>query len=77
MFARLACALMLTYFTVPESLFAAGGINLEIMASRVSTIKGEFTGHAFMCIALLLNSGIKEDCYGFYPKTDNIKGYVG
>jgi hypothetical protein len=25
-------------------------------------------GHAFMCIATELNSGVKEDCYGFYPK---------
>lgn len=62
---------------VSQSAVAADNIYLELMASRVSTINGEFTGHAFMCIELLLNSGIKEDCYGFYPKTDNIKGYIG
>jgi len=56
---------------------AADDIYLELMASRVSVINGEFTGHAFMCIELLLSSGIKEDCYGFYPKADNMKGYVG
>jgi hypothetical protein len=56
---------------------AADEIYLELMASRVSVINGEFTGHAFMCIELLLNSGIKEECYGFYPKDDNIKGYIG
>ncbi len=58
-------------------LFAADGINLQIMATRVSSINNEFTGHAFMCIDLLLKSGVKEDCYGFYPKQDNITGYVG
>jgi hypothetical protein len=74
---RLGCAFALISSLGCGSLLAAGGINLEIMASRVSSINGEFTGHAFMCIELLLNSGIKEDCYGFYPKNDNIKGYVG
>lgn len=59
------------------NLFGADGIDLELMASRVSAIDGEFTGHAFMCIKLHLNSGIKEDCYGFYPKTGGLKGYVG
>jgi hypothetical protein len=56
---------------------AADEIYLELMASRVSIINGEFTGHAFMCIELLLNNGVKEECYGFYPKADNIKGYIG
>ena len=75
--AKLAFALALVGMPVARPLFAADGITLQIMASRVSTINGEYTGHAFMCIALLLNSGIKEDCYGFYPKADNIKGYIG
>ncbi len=46
---------------------AADSITLEIMASRTSWANKEFTGHAFLCIALNLQSGIKEDCYGFYP----------
>lgn len=58
-------------------LSAADDITLELMASKVSTINGEFTGHAFMCLALLLNSGIKEDCYGFYPRENTVKGYIG
>ncbi len=24
--------------------------------------------HAFMCVNTKLNNGVKEDCYGFYPK---------
>ncbi len=46
---------------------AADNITLEIMASRTSWANKEFTGHAFLCIAINLRSGIKEDCYGFYP----------
>lgn len=69
----LICALLL----MAVSALAADGITLEFMASRVSSINGEFTGHAFMCIGLQLNAGIKEDCYGFYPRNDTIKGYIG
>jgi hypothetical protein len=68
---------LLVGLSVRLPMFGDDGIRLEIMASRVSTVNGEFTGHAFMCLELLLNSGIKEDCYGFYPKNDNIKGFVG
>ena len=56
---------------------AADDMFVQLMASRVSAINGEFTGHAFLCVQLLLTSGIKEDCYGFYPKVDNIKGFIG
>lgn len=33
-------------------------------------------GHAFMCIAVPLKSGVKEDCYGFYSKSGG-KGVIG
>src|SRR5258708_2029136 len=46
---------------------SADSITLEIMGSRTSWANKEFTGHAFLCIALNLQAGIKEDCYGFYP----------
>ena len=36
---------------------------------------GVSPGHAFMCISLHLNSGIKEDCYGFYPK-EGVAGVI-
>jgi hypothetical protein len=42
-------------------------IALEIMASPVGYATGPSLGHAFMCIEHRLNSGTKEDCYGFYP----------
>jgi hypothetical protein len=59
--------------TIPKpsrtSLVAANtGISLEIFAHPWSLTKpiGVSPGHATMCIALRLNSGIKEDCYGFF-----------
>lgn len=73
----LALFLSLFFGIFKRPAVAADDILLELMASRVSVVNGEFTGHAFMCIELLLNNGIKEDCYGFYPKIDNIHGYIG
>ena len=55
---------------------AADGIELELMASKVSVINPEFTGHAFMCIFVKFNGGIKEDCYGFYSQ-NGVRGYIG
>ncbi len=37
-------------------------------ASKTSWTDGEYVGHAFMCLTYPLNIGIKEECYGFYPK---------
>lgn len=44
------------------------GISLEIMAHEWSVTQpiGFSPGHAFMCIAIRLQTGIKEDCYGFF-----------
>jgi len=52
-------------------------IQVELMASEVSWTNQEYVGHAFMCISIPLNSGIKEDCYGFYPKTNSVVGFIG
>jgi len=46
---------------------APGDIFIEFYGSEVSWAESEYVGHAFACIALHLNNGIKEDCYGFYP----------
>jgi hypothetical protein len=51
-------------------------IRVEFMASDVSWTNSEYTGHAFMCISITTNTGIKEDCYGFYPK-EGSKGFIG
>lgn len=51
-------------------------IQIEVMASRTSWSDKEFAGHAFMCISIPLSSGIKEDCFGFYPR-DGVKGIIG
>lgn len=54
----------------------AQDIRVEFMASDTSWIESAYTGHAFMCIRLRINSGWKEDCYGFYPKSGS-KGFIG
>lgn len=55
---------------------APGDIFAEFYGSEVSWADGEYVGHAFACIVLHLNAGIKEDCYGFYPREGG-KGLVG
>lgn len=47
------------------------GIALEVMAHEWSVTQpiGFSPGHAFMCISIRLQSGIKEDCYGFFKAT--------
>jgi hypothetical protein len=52
-------------------------VQIEVMASEVSWTNQEFVGHAFICISIPVNSGIKEDCYGFYPKTNSVAGFIG
>jgi len=52
-------------------------ISLTIMASRISWSNSQYVGHAFLCVGLQLNSGIKEDCLGFYPASQNIKSFIG
>src|SRR5258708_37814388 len=52
-------------------------IQIEFMASATSWTNNEYVGHAFLCISIPLNSGIKEDCYGFYPRSSSPKGFIG
>src|SRR6516162_6712686 len=48
---------------------APGDIMLELMASPAKFTDSLSLGHAFFCVEYQLNSGIKEDCFVFYPKT--------
>ena len=41
---------------------------IQIMGTSANWADSSVTGHAFVCIQLPTNGGIKEDCYGFYPK---------
>ena len=52
---------------------------MQIMATDGNWADKSFTGHAFVCLQLRLSTGIKEDCYGFYPKgtTSTIVGGPG
>ena len=54
-----------------------GSIKIEFMASDVSWVEQEYVGHAFMCISIPLNSGIKEDCFGFYPRSNSPLAFIG
>jgi hypothetical protein len=36
-----------------------------------------FTRHAFVCVRLKRAAGVKEDCYGFYPRRATAKALVG
>ncbi len=47
------------------------------MASKISWADSQYVGHAFLCVGLQLNGGIKEDCLGFYPADSNIKSFLG
>jgi hypothetical protein len=55
---------------------AADGISIQFMASDGNWADKSFTGHAFVCVQLQVGSGLKEDCYGFYPRKSG-KGLVG
>lgn len=57
------------------AIHAADGVTIELMASNANWVDESATGHAFICVGLHLNSGIKEECFGFYPKTGG-KGAV-
>lgn len=54
---------------------APGDIYGEVMGAPPGTYAPNFPwftpGHAFVCITYDLASGIKEECYGFYPSTGN------
>lgn len=55
---------------------AADGIWVQFMASDGNWADQSVTGHAFVCVQLQVSSGLKEDCFGFYPRKGG-KGLVG
>lgn len=55
--------------------YAPGDIVVEIMASPANYITT--FGHAYFCVGHILSSGIKEDCYGFYPDPSSDAVFVG
>lgn len=50
-------------------------ITVVFMASKQSWTDKEWTGHAFMVIQIPVESGVKEDGYGFYPREGG-KGFI-
>jgi hypothetical protein len=55
---------------------AADDITVQFMASGPANWDdNSITGHAFICVGIKVGSGIKEECFGFYPKTGG-KGAV-
>jgi hypothetical protein len=51
--------------------YARGDILVEIMASPANY--RTTLGHAFVSVDHLLNIGVKEDCYGFYPARNRMR----
>ncbi len=53
---------------------APGDISLAIYGAARYPLIDNGTGivHAFMCFDYQLNSGIKEECYGFYPAPETV-----
>ncbi|MBL8565813.1 MAG: hypothetical protein JNM89_08860 [Hyphomicrobiaceae bacterium] len=47
------------------------------MASPAGFAEGPSPGHAFMCLAYHLNNGVKEECFGFYPKGAARDAFIG
>jgi hypothetical protein len=68
--ATLALTALLAFAAGGQVLVAQGegDPTIQIMGTSANWADSSVTGHAFVCIQLPTNSGIKEDCYGFYPK---------
>jgi hypothetical protein len=47
------------------------------MAAPAGYTAGLSVGHAFLRIVIDLNAGVKEDCFGFYPKTMSVEMFTG
>ncbi|WP_248558217.1 hypothetical protein [Paraburkholderia terrae] len=59
---------------------AASGVSVEFVARPIKPIGAygnpSYTGHAYVILKWKLNSGIKEEVFGFYPATFSGKGIV-
>lgn len=54
-----------------------GDIYVDIMSSSTSWANNSAFGHAFLCISYHLNSGIKEECFGFYSRATGAAMLIG
>lgn len=72
------CLLIVTilFSFIQPKVAKAQSIQIELMAST-SSWEAKEVGHAFLCISIPLGSGIKEDCYGFYPLDSGIGRIYG
>ena len=73
---RTKVLLLLAAFCPMTSIAAPGDIYAQVMASPLAPTWLS-PGHAFICISYHLNSGIKEECYGFYKSPDSNAVFVG
>jgi hypothetical protein len=64
-----AIGLSVLAFHAVRSADAVGAppMTVELMAAKPSWVDKQFVGHAFLCLAVPVGSGVKEDCFGFYP----------
>src|SRR5260370_39512008 len=65
-----------TLFLAGAAAGAPGDIFVEFMARPTAPITAGTPGHAFFCLSYHLNTGAKEECFGFYPK-DLTKAFDG
>jgi hypothetical protein len=70
-FSTLTLSALVALSTAPR---ATADLFAEIMATPASWTS---PGHAFICISHTTASGIKEDCYGFYPSNKPEEAIVG
>ena len=63
-----AVAVMTSVALTPRPDRPLDDYSILLMASEANWTDSSFTGHAFVCLQLRVNSGLKEDCYGFYPR---------
>ena len=61
-----------------QGLAKPGDLTLEVLGSARWPVIDRGTGlvHAFLCIGYELNSGIKEECYGFYPRKAQVSKII-
>lgn len=76
---RLAMLLaLLAACTWPQTARSApGDIYVQFYGAQISWLDKEYAGHSFLCVVLHLNNGTKEECFGFYPKTDGVEMFIG
>lgn len=54
-----------------------GSYQLVFMGAQVAYESREFVGHAFACLQIRVGIGMKEECFGFYPRADSALAFIG